>query len=87
MSGKEALSTLTLSTKDILDGDNFKVWKQQLYLLLKRLELLGYIKNKKLEKVDGSNLSEDEKKDLILVDETIDTYYKKMIQEDTKAKE
>jgi len=87
MSDKE-----TNKTKDQLTGDNFKVWKQELHLILKRLGLEKYIYQEVLTKVDGSTLGEEEKNNLILVDDTVNTYFKKGtkkddITKDTKTKE
>jgi len=65
------------STRSQLNNDNFKLWKKQLFLLLQSKELLKYITTKQIEKVDGSELSEDEKKKLIPVADTANTFYKK----------
>jgi hypothetical protein len=80
------------STRSQLNNDNFKLWKKQLFLLLQSKELLKYITTKQIEKVDGSGLSEDEKKKLIPVADTANTFYKKEttskhIKEDSKTKE
>jgi len=79
-------------TKDELTKDNFKVWKQELHLILKRLGLEKYIYQEVLTKIDGSTLGEEEKDNLILVDDTVNTYFKKGtkkddITKDTKTKE
>jgi len=81
-----------LKTKDQLNSSNFKLWKQQLYLLLRRFNLTDYLNSVKIEKVDGSTLKEEEKQNLILVDDTINTYYKKgtkseVLKNDAKVKE
>jgi len=81
-----------LKTKDQLNSSNFKLWKQQLYLLLRRFNLTDYISSVKIEKVDGSTLKEEEKQNLILVDDTINNYYKKgtkgeVLKNDSKVKE
>jgi len=74
-----------------LDESNFKIWKQQIYLLLKRKNLLDYIYSEKLTKSSGKNLSDDEKEELQLVDDTTNVYYTKgtkktTIDNDVKAK-
>jgi len=38
-------------TKDLLNKSNFKIWKQQIYLLLKGKNLIDYIYSEKLKKV------------------------------------
>ena len=63
-------------TKEELTKDNFKVWKQELHLILKRFGLEKYIYQEVLE---GSTLGEEEKGNLILVDDTVYTYFKKGI--------
>ncbi|KAL6625933.1 hypothetical protein U3516DRAFT_490030, partial [Neocallimastix sp. 'constans'] len=57
MSNKE-----NLSTRDLLEGRAyFKIWKKEIFVLLMKENLLGYILNEKLIKKDGSTLSEDER--------------------------
>eukprot|EP00833_Pecoramyces_ruminatium_P004229 jgi/Orpsp1_1/1178261/evm.model.c7180000064607.2 len=79
------------ATKCQLDESNFKLWKQQIYLLLKSHDLIEYIYQEILKKVPGSELTSEQKASAILVDGTIDTYYnvgtkKDQIKKDTKAK-
>lgn len=81
-----------LHTKDILDENNFSVWRKQLVILLKKNKLLDYIIKEKLKKIDGSSLTKDQKEKLIPVDETENTYFAEGTEEetvlnDTKAKE
>jgi len=64
-----------LRTKDQLDSTNYRLWKQQIHLLLTRLKLSKYIKTEVLKKVDGSSLDAEAKKNAIPVDEMVNTYY------------
>jgi len=79
------------STKEQLNDSNFKVWKQQIYLLLRKKNLIEYIYTEKLKKISGKNLTDDQKEGLYLVDGTTDTYYaqgtkKSTIDNDIKTK-
>ncbi len=62
-------------TKDQLDEYNFNIWKQEIYLLLKRKNLIDHIYNEKLKKTSGQNYTKEQKKNLIRVDGTVNTYY------------
>jgi len=78
-------------TKDLLNESNFKIWKQQIYLLLKRKNLIEYIYSEKLTKVLEKDVSDDDKNDLQLVDGKTNVYYAKgtkrsTIENDVKAK-
>ena len=70
------------STKDILDNSNFKLWKQEFYLLLKGKKLEEYILKEKIKKIPENKLSKEQKKRLTLVDGTTDTYYEESVTED-----
>jgi hypothetical protein len=68
------------------------VWKQQFHLILKKQCLEKYIYQKILIKINGAYWSNEQKAKLILVDDTLDTYYAKFTKnntviQDTKAKE
>jgi len=78
-------------TKDLLNKSNFKIWKQQIYLLLKGKNLIDYIYSEKLKKVLEKDLNDDDKNDLQLVDGKTNVYYAKgtkrsTIENDVKAK-
>jgi len=75
-------SNNTPHTKDQLDGSNYRLWRQELFLLLTRLKLNKYINQEIIKKVDGSKLSADERKDLILVGDSVNTYYAKGTKEE-----
>lgn len=68
------------------------MWKQQFHLILKKQCLEKYIYQKILIKINGAYWSNEQKAKLILVDDTLDTYYAKFTKnntviQDTKAKE
>jgi len=52
------------STKDILDNSNFKLWKQEFYLLLKGKKLEEYILKEKIKKIPENKQSKEQKKRL-----------------------
>jgi len=52
----------TPHTKDQLDGSNYRLWRQELHLLLASLKPNKYIYEEIINKVDRSQLSADEKK-------------------------
>jgi len=68
-------SNETIHTKDQLDETNFRIWKQELYLLLKRMKLSKYIVEGTIKKVDGSTLNNTTKKNLTKIDDTLNMYY------------
>ncbi len=81
-----------IKTKDQLDKSNYKLWRQQIRLLLTRLKLNKYINYQILKKVDGSSITEEQKKSSIPVDDTINIYYSPGTKEedivnDAKTKE
>ncbi len=80
-------SNETPHTKDQLDKTNYRIWKQEIYLLLRRLQLSDYINKEIIKKVEGSSINDESKKDLILVDDTIDTYYASGTKEDDIVKD
>ena len=61
-------------TKDILDSSSYRLWKQQLYLLLKEKKLEQHVLRELIKKVSCDKLSEEKKKSLTLVDGTTDIY-------------
>lgn len=90
------MSTEEQGTKDLLDESNFKIWKQEIYLLLKSKGLTDFIYTNKIKKVKSSELSEEDskpekKKNLIPVDGLTETYFeagtdRKDLEKDAKAK-
>ncbi|KAL6612118.1 hypothetical protein U3516DRAFT_369654 [Neocallimastix sp. 'constans'] len=78
-------------TRDLLNSSNFKIWKKEIYILLKRKDLEKYIMKDILNKIIESKLNEEPKKKLKLVVGTTDMYYsentkKETIILDTEAK-
>eukprot|EP00833_Pecoramyces_ruminatium_P000835 jgi/Orpsp1_1/1174867/evm.model.c7180000051738.1 len=69
-------------TRDLLNNSNFKVWKKEIYILLKRKGLEQYIQKDVLTKVDGSKLSGEAKKKLKLIDETTNLYYSESVTDE-----
>ncbi|ORX63851.1 hypothetical protein BCR32DRAFT_251402 [Anaeromyces robustus] len=74
-------------TKDLLDGFNFKTWKQQLYLLLKEEDLTQFIYDKKLKKISKDNIAEDDLKKHIPVDGINNLFYEKSVTKDMVKKD
>jgi len=79
-------------TRDLLNNSNFKVWKKEIYILLKRKGLEQHILKDILTKVDASKLSDEAKKKLKPIDETTNLYYSesvtdKIIKADAEAKD
>ncbi|OUM62388.1 hypothetical protein PIROE2DRAFT_11348 [Piromyces sp. E2] len=71
----------TPHTKGQLDGSNYRLWRQELHLVLTILKLNKYIHQEVVKKVDGSQLSADEKKNMTLVGDSVNIYYAKGTKE------
>ncbi len=69
-------------TKDLLNKNNYRLWRQQIRLLLNRIRLNKYINYQILNKIDGSSMSAEQRKKLIQVDDKINTYYEEGTKED-----
>jgi len=59
-------------TRDILDSSNYKLWKQELYLLLKENKLEQHILREVIKIVPAKDLTDEQKTTLTLVDESND---------------
>ncbi len=75
------------ATKDQLNNSNFKIWKQELFLLLMGKGLADHISNDKIRKVSGSNLSDEDKTKLQSVPGTDDMFYSKEVTKDLLCKD